>query len=105
MDFFVPLAKSFDQAQSVYLSIAEHVSAPTPTNDKRIQKLVWTHEGVECIGEIGQLPPEVFRANDEILAIFECDNVYKICTQNRGVINFDPILASRDTVKHITYFD
>ncbi|MEC6906937.1 hypothetical protein [Photobacterium piscicola] len=105
MDFFVPLAKNVDQAQSVYSSIAEHVSAPKPTNDKRIQKLVWTHEGVECIGEIGKLPPEVFRANDEILAIFECDNVYKICTQNRGVINFDPILASTDNVKHVTYFD
>ena len=105
MDFFVPSAKDVDQAQSVYSSIAEHVSASTPTNDKRIQKLVWTHEGIECIGEVGKLPPDVFRAEEEILAIFECDNVYKICTQNRGVINFDPILASTNAIKRVIYFD
>ncbi|PSV28448.1 MULTISPECIES: hypothetical protein [unclassified Photobacterium] len=104
MDFFVPSAKDLEQAESVYSSIAAHVSAPIPSDSKRVSKLVWSHEGTVCIGEVGKLPPEIFRAPEEILAIFECGDVYKICTQNRGVINFDPILANTKDVSKVEFF-
>ncbi|GAA04273.1 hypothetical protein [Photobacterium leiognathi] len=104
MDFFVPSATDLEQAKTVYSSIAAHVSAPVPNDDKRVSKLVWSHEDTVCIAEVGQQPPEIFRAPEEILAIFECGDVYKICTQNRGVINFDPILANTKDVSKVEYF-
>ncbi|BAX53077.1 hypothetical protein PDPUS_1_01703 [Photobacterium damselae subsp. piscicida] len=83
MDFVVPLATSTEQAEAVFSSIAQHVSAPSQA--KRIHKIVWNHEGKKL--------PEVFRAEEKVLAIFDCGDVFKICTPNRGAIKFDPIHA------------
>lgn len=105
MDFFVPSAENLEQSTAIYTSIAKHVSAPIPDEEKRISKLVWNHEGTVCIGEVGQFPPEIFRTSEEILAIYDCGDVYKICTQNRGAINFDPILASANNIEKIEFFN
>ncbi|PSU34335.1 hypothetical protein [Photobacterium lutimaris] len=102
MDFFVPSASSPQQAEAVFNSIANHVSAPE--QNQRIYKLVWQHEGAECACEIGKPLPEVFRTEETVLAIFECDEVYKICTPNRGAIKFDPIHAMKSSVSNVEYF-
>ncbi|OAN17721.1 hypothetical protein A3K86_02030 [Photobacterium jeanii] len=103
MDFFVPSAESREQAESVFSSIANHVSAPT--QEKRIHKVEWLHEGEPCQCEIGKPLPTVFRNDETVLAIFDCGDLLKICTPNRGAIKFDPIHASKGKVVSIAYFD
>jgi len=103
MEFFVPSASSPAQAESVFSSIASHVAAPAQA--QRIFKLEWEHEGKICDCEIGKPLPAVFRTDEVILAIFDCGDVYKICTPNRGAINFDPIYAVKSAVVNIEYFN
>ncbi len=103
MDFFVPSATSTEQAEAVFSSIAQHVSAPSQA--KRIHKIVWNHEGEKCQCIVGEKLPEVFRAEEKVLAIFDCGDVFKICTSNRGAIKFDPIHASRSAVVDLEFFD
>ncbi|PSW03766.1 hypothetical protein [Photobacterium lipolyticum] len=103
MDFFVPSASSPAQAESVFTSIAQHISAPSQS--QRIHKLQWLHEGQVCTCEIGQLLPDVFRTKEQVLAIFDCGNVFKVCTPHRGAIEFDPIHASKSAVIDVEFFD
>ncbi|KLV07132.1 hypothetical protein ABT56_06135 [Photobacterium aquae] len=103
MDFFVPSASSPQQAEAVFTSIAKHVKAPEQA--KRIYKVEWHHEGIECLCEIGQPLPAVFRTDETVLAIFDCGDVVKICTPNRGAIKFDPIHATKADVSNIEYFN
>ena len=103
MDFFVPSTSSPAQAESVFSSIANHVSAPAQT--QRVFKLEWQHEGEACSCEIGKPLPAVFRTDETILAIYDCGDVYKVCTPNRGAIKFDPIHAVKTAVVSVEYFN
>ncbi|MCW8327803.1 hypothetical protein MD588_03200 [Photobacterium sp. SDRW27] len=103
MDFFVPSASSPQQAESVFSSIANHVSAPAQS--QRVFRLEWQHEGVSCSCEIGKPLPAIFRTDETVLAIFDCGDVFKICTPNRGAIKFDPIHAIKSSVVNIDYFN
>lgn len=103
MDFFVPSATNPQQAEAVFSSIATHISAPQ--QDKRVYKLSWQHEGQDCICEIGQPLPEVFRLDEAVLAIFDCGDEYQICTPNRGAIKFEPIHAAKSAVSDVEYFE
>ncbi|ELR67778.1 hypothetical protein C942_00085 [Photobacterium marinum] len=103
MDFFVPSASSSTQAESVFSSIANHVSAPSQSH--RVYKLEWQHEGQTCYCEVGKTLPSVFRTDETVLAIFDCGDVYKVCTPNRGAIKFDPIHAIKSAVTNVEYFD
>ncbi|WP_299015344.1 hypothetical protein [uncultured Photobacterium sp.] len=103
MDFFVPAASSNQQAESVFSSIAKHISAPDQS--QRVYKLEWQHEGQTCYCEIGKPLPTVFRTDEIVLAIFDCGDVYKICTPNRGAIKFAPIHTIKSAVTNVEYFD
>ncbi|MBV1839899.1 hypothetical protein [Photobacterium ganghwense] len=102
MDFFVPSASGPQQAEAVFTSIAKHIQAPT--QQQRVYKLEWRHEGKVCQCEIGKPLPAIFRNDETVLAIYDCGEVYKICTPNRGAIKFDPILASKSAVQHVEFF-
>lgn len=103
MDFFVPSSSNSAQAESVFSSIAQHIAAPSQA--KRIHKLQWKHEGEICACEVGESLPEVFRTDEKVLAIFDCGDVFKVCTPSRGAIKFDPIHASKSTLLNVEYFD
>ncbi|NGN96667.1 hypothetical protein G5S52_03045 [Grimontia sp. S25] len=103
MSFFVPSAESQDHAESIYLAIAKHVDAPV--KDSRIESLTWEHEGQEVKAKVGGKLPTCFGTDDEvILAIFDCGDVYKVCTPNRGAVCFDPVVASRTYVSSVDFF-
>ncbi len=102
MDFFVPSASSPEQAESIFSSIANYISAPNQS--QRIFKLEWRHEGEICHCEIGKPLPAIFRTDETVLAIFDCGDVFKICTPNRGAIKFDPIHAIKPAVVNIEHF-
>lgn len=103
MDFFVPSASSPKLAESVFSSIANHVSAPS--QPQRVFKLEWLHEGNRCRCEVGKPLPEVFRSNETVLAIYDCGDIYKVCTPNRGAIKFDPIHALKSSVTEVEHFE
>lgn len=103
MSFFVPSATSEDQAESIYAAIAQHVQASV--KDERISGLKWEHEGKEVTASVGKPLPECFGAQDEVvLAIFDCGDVFKICTPNRGAVRFDPVITSRLFVSGVNFF-
>ncbi|AMG31806.1 hypothetical protein AL542_16640 [Grimontia hollisae] len=103
MSFFVPSAESQEQAESIYQAIAKHIDAPV--NDTRIETLTWEHEGQEVVAKVGDKLPDCFGADDEvILAIFDCGDVFKVCTPNRGAVCFDPVVASRPFISSVDFF-
>lgn len=103
MSFFVPSAQSQEHAESIYQAIATHVDAPV--NDNRIESLCWEHEGQEVVAKVGETLPLCFGAEDEVvLAIFDCGDVFKVCTPNRGAVLFDPVVASRPFISSVNFF-
>lgn len=103
MSFFVPSAESQEQSESIYHAIAKHVDAPV--NEQRIERLTWEHEGHHVIAKVGERLPDCFGAEDEtVLAIYDCGDVFKVCTPNRGAVCFDPVVASRSFVSSVDFF-
>jgi len=104
MKFFIPHAKDEDQAERVYNSIAKFISAPV--NKKRVQALVWEHNGMEMACEVGGTLPSYYGTRDEpVIAIFDCGNLYQVCTTNRGVIRGEAVLAGKGFSTFATHFD
>jgi len=104
MNFFVPAAKDTEEAEKVYAAFADHIHAQV--KNKRIWKLTWRHNDKINHCEIGRdiEGDERFRGQP-VLAIFDCDNYFMICTPDRGVLHDGPILAENDIYTEITYFD
>lgn len=103
MDFFVPAAPNTAQAEQVYEAIAQFVIAPV--TDDRIWKLRWKHNGMNMQCEVGQPLPAYYQTGTEpVLAIFDCGNLYKICTPTRGGIRGEPVLAGKNSHSLATRF-
>jgi len=95
MEFFIPAAQDPAQAEEVYKAIAQFVTAPV--TNKRIWKLQWKHNGMDMQCEVGQPLPAYYKTgSDPVLAIFDCGNLYKICTIYRGGKQGEPILAGKN---------
>lgn len=104
MSFFIPKANSQEQAESIYNAIALHVNAKV--SNKRIARLTWEHEGKEVTASVGDLLPRCFGGeNETVLAIFDCGDVFKICTPNRGAVRFDPVITPLLFVSDIQFFN
>ncbi|MDZ7962088.1 MAG: hypothetical protein RMY34_30170 [Aulosira sp. DedQUE10] len=103
MKFFVPAAKDDVKAEQVYSAIANSVQAPV--TEKRIWKLKWSHTEIDMECEVGKPLPSYYSTGKElVLAIFDCENLYKICTLNRGGLKGEPILAAKNSQSSATYF-
>ncbi|MEW8294040.1 MAG: hypothetical protein AB2715_05220 [Candidatus Thiodiazotropha sp.] len=103
MKFFIPMEKDEERAEELYQAFARFVYAPI--EDNRIWKLSWRHDGKDMKCEVGKPLPEHYRTGDEpVLAIFDCGNQFKICTENRGGFRGDPVLAENDWQSHVVYF-
>jgi hypothetical protein len=102
--FFVPHATSPEMAESAYSGIAKFNNAPVTA--ERISGLSWTHNGKEMSCEVGGPLPSYYRTGDEIvLAILDCGSFFKVCTQSRGGLRGEPVLAGKDDPGQATYFD
>lgn len=103
MQFFVPKAQNDTQAEQVYEAIAKFVAAPITRN--RIWKLRWRHNQMDMQCEVGQPLPTYYQTGVEpVLAIFDCGDLYKICTPNRGGVRGEPVLAGKNSYSSATYF-
>lgn len=102
--FFVPAANDREHSQEVYEKIRQFVAAPH--QERRISSLSWRHNGMQMQCYVGGHLPGHYRTGDEpVCAIFDCDNLYKICTTNRGVLRGEPVYAGKDEHSQVSYFE
>jgi hypothetical protein len=67
-----------------------------------ISKITYTHNGNKAIAEVNQATT----INEEmVLLIFECENLFLICTASRGIAGGEPIIVSRNEMLQVIYFD
>jgi len=103
MKFFVPAATDDAKAEQVYSAIANSVKAPI--TEKRIWKLQWRHNEIDIEAEVGKPLPSAFETGKQlVLAIFDCETLYKICTLSRGGVKGEPILVEKNDSSSATYF-
>jgi hypothetical protein len=103
MKFFVPVAKDDIKAEQVYSAIANSVQAPI--TKQRIWRLQWRQNEIDIQVEVGKpLPPSLTTVKELVIAIFDCENLYKICTLNRGGVKGEPILIEKNLQSSVTYF-
>jgi hypothetical protein len=103
VQFFIPAAEGAEQAERVYRAIAEFNGAPV--SDERIAALSWRHNGEAMSCSVGEPLPSYYRTGSEpVLAILDCGNLYKVCTQNRGGLRGEAVLAGKSYDSHATYF-
>jgi hypothetical protein len=103
MKFFVPAANDRIRAEHVYNAIAKYAQAPI--TEKRIWKLRWLHNGMNMECEVGKTLPSYYQTGKElVLAIFECEELYKICTLTRGGVKGEPVLVEKSSQSSATYF-
>ncbi|MBE9104636.1 hypothetical protein IQ229_06690 [Nostoc cf. edaphicum LEGE 07299] len=103
MKFFVPAAKDDIKAEQVYSALAQSLKAPI--TEKRIWKLQWRDREIDMKCEVGKPLPSSYQTGKElVLAIFECENLCKICTLTRGGVKGEPILVGKNSVSSATYF-
>ncbi|MEH2368070.1 hypothetical protein [Nostoc sp.] len=96
MKFFVPAAKDDIKAEQVYTALAQSLKAPI--TEKRIWKLQWRDREIDMECEVGKALPSSYQTGKElVLAIFECENLYKICTLTRGGVKGEPILVEKNS--------
>src|SRR5436305_13940681 len=97
MRFFVPTANDLGQAEDLYHNLRQRVhDLRGPVSDKRIYLLKFRHgEQVQTVA-VG----DSFRAlgGEPILAIFEGDGGYDVCTWNHGAFGGEPHRFTRDAV-------
>lgn len=102
MKFFIPFAESEEQAERIYSHIKEFLKTEYSrfSTDERIYSIEFTRDGVnykETVGQPSQVNGEV------VIAILQCNGIYHICTNNRGVARNEPMLASADDVEYFQH--
>ncbi|MEH1774215.1 hypothetical protein [Nostoc sp.] len=103
MKFFVPVAKDDIKAEQVYSALAQSLQAPI--TEKRIWKLQWHDRKIDMECEVGKPLSSSYQTGKElVLAIFECENLYKICTLTRGGVKGEPILVGKNSQSSAIYF-
>lgn len=104
MKFFVPAAANDEEAERVFDAFVRFNHAPKQVG--RICALNWNHNGQTMTCAIGApLPPYYGTGREPVLAILDCDHLYKICTENRGGVRGEAVLAGKNGDSHATYFD
>ena len=103
MKFFIPLAKDDAERDQVWEGCRKGAlhTVGFAITDKKIQSIFTHHNGKEYKEEVGQKTP----ANGElVVAILECENVYLVCTPNRGVLRDMPMMVGKHNAENIIEF-
>jgi len=103
MKFFVPAAKDDAEAEVVLDAIEKFNYAPKQV--RRICAIAWTHNGKNYSCEVGSEAPGYYGTGAEpVVAILDCERLYKVCTTNRGVVRGEAIMVGKEGT-YVTYFD
>lgn len=102
--FFVPHASSAEEAEHVYEATRKHVGAPA--GGPRIRALTWHHDGQMRRAEVGSPMPRYYAPEgDTVIAIFDAGAFYFVCSENRGVLRGDGVMAGKDVQTVASFFD
>ncbi|RJR51416.1 MAG: hypothetical protein C4576_03690 [Desulfobacteraceae bacterium] len=106
MRFFVPGARSPEEASAVYLAIKKHIrkGLKSHVSGRKVKSLKWRHEGKSHEAVVGKTT----RFNNEpvIAILYEPKrDLYHVCTPTRGVLRGMSILAGRRSVSEVSDFE
>lgn len=103
MEFTVPAAHSLDDALDIFNGVKKYMNMQGHYPfDKPVQWIEYTHNGIKETAEVNQF---TVVNKERVILIFECENLFLICTPERGVIRGEPILVGRHEIKKVVYFD
>lgn len=101
-EFFIPLAKNKEEAESVYSNIADFINVPV--TDERIFSITYKHNDQTMVATIGEDVDTYYKEPvPVVIAIFK-GNPYKVCLRDRGVARGEPILVGEDSVISVGTF-
>lgn len=105
MKFFIPGARSEEEAVKVYRAIKAHLRQGLGARfaDRKVRLLRWRHDGKKYEAEVGKCTS----FNDEIVIAILYEpkrNLYRVCTPNRGVLRGMSILAGGQSVFTVADF-
>ena len=104
MEFFIPAARSKQEAESVYENIAEFISEPIVPANERIYSVAYKHNGMNMVATVGKSCDDYYNeTKPTVIAIFK-GNPYKICLADRGVIRGEPIFVGEGSVIRVSFF-
>lgn len=69
-------------------------------SDRRVFQLNYAHNGLPLAAEVGQRDVD----GEVVLAIFQCDNAFVVCTPSRGGAVGSPILVGKADVRTVEDF-
>jgi hypothetical protein len=102
MNFFLPLATSSDQAERVYKRIVDRLKrSGFALSEERIYKIIY-REGSQLKSEtVGAAST----SGDIVLAIFQNDIGYFVCTYSTGAVWGEPTVIQFQVVDSAEKFD
>ena len=101
--FFDPAARDRAQAEEMRAVIRRFLETQRrQTSDRRIFRLNYVHNGELRVAQVGELfGPEL---PETVIAIFEGEGIFYVCTPNRGVRRDEPVLVGASGTR-VTDFD
>lgn len=101
--FFVPAASSAEEALKVYEATRQFSEEQLgrKTKPKRIERICFDHDGHTWEAVVGEQFTEI---NELVIAIFEMDQLFIVCTPNRGVLRGEPYLVGKNSTRHYAEF-
>ena len=104
MKFFVPATKDSQEAEKAYLALRRkmaqtHGYTPGPA---RLYQLVYEDNGQEYTETVGEA--SAF-GGERIVAIFQAEDKYFVCTANKGVVKGLPMMVGDWAVVRVVPFE
>lgn len=101
--FFLPPANTPELAETVYGQIRANLHKHNgATKDRRIWRIEYRHNGEDEVVEVGQITHG--SDGEPVVAIFENESYFSVCTPSRGVQRPGPIFIGRSEVRSVLDF-
>jgi hypothetical protein len=101
--FFVPYAPGAGDTEAVYHVIRSAVRRRTGRcpGARRVRRLAYTRDGRRYLSTVGEHDePD----GETVLAIFECEGSYVVCTRSRGLVD-GPVVVEAAELLDVEDFD
>jgi hypothetical protein len=102
--FFVPYAPGAGDAESVYHVLRSAVRRKTGRSPgpRRVRRLAYTRDGHRCQSTVGEHDEP---GGETVLAIFECEGCYVVCTRSHGLAGGPPVVVEAADLLDVEDFE
>lgn len=92
VEFFVPYAPAVGDTESVYHVIRSAIRRRTGRSPglRRVRRLAFTRDGRRRQSIVGEHDEH---SGETVLAIFECEGSYLVCTRTHGLVGGPPFVV------------